>query len=646
MWGILAVESRGQGPGPAADTLGQEYTDARLGLRLSLPAGFRIEPYPSSPPDGVLLNQLRQLAGDNAARASVVARIRQPTAPRSVLSVLHLPGDSLNWLAAGFRAWRPGRYYRSSTVPPLRQELACALPGGGWLYLRAELPREPADRSDLNFSRLGRTLEILYGSRIFPALALLPDPLLRTPASFARYADSLVRHTPGGNPLPALAALEEGRRAAGASLITPAESQANPALTPYQSRFGPRLPADFWYLGDAVDKVESWTNAPAQRWLFSETNLDFISLPTPEYGGDAAYACTSGAVYSAREALADIRQRARGKQVVLFNENVYRPQHRTLLALALPDLYAQGFRYLAVETLNGTDADLNRRAYPGLPQHEFAPDYQFANLIRTARRLGFTLLGFADTTQPAGFQQTMPQGISEAFDKASWARRYQPIRKLRRVLDTLPPQARVVVLAPGLQTLWEADSYGRKTAVRLLDGWGGKAVLTIDQLHIEQDVCVRFGVLPPLQLPPPWQPLDSLARPDIARTLYVRYPAIDGPGLSPARPLTDAADLTVYNRLDAQRLPLPYPAAINARLIVFDLSPYRATSATGRRVLQLYLLSELSGPHPDQVPPVFTHEIGPLAGPLTLRLCPGRYRYLIRSSGPATEVQADLTVPE
>lgn len=168
-------------------------------------------------------------------------------------------------------------------------------------------------------------------------------------------------------------------------------------------------------------------------------------------------------------------------------------------------------------------------------------------------------------------------------------------------------------------------------------------MLAIDQLHVEQDVCVSFGQL---RLPPRWQRLDSLPRPDIVRTVYVRYPAVDRPGLLPARPLAPTADLTVYNRLDAGRLPLPYPAARNARAVVLDLAPYRPSSRTGRRVLQLYLLAELTGLHPEQVPPVYTHEIGPSAGLLTLRLCPGTYRYVIRATAAEAEVQAELSVME
>lgn len=494
-----------------------------------------------------------------------------------------------------------------------------------------------------NTPELGRTLAVLYGSRIFPSLTLAPGAALLNPRHFARYADSLVRYTPGGNPLPALAALGEARHGAGASLITPAEYAADPALPRSQHRFG-RLPDPaLWYLGDAVDKLESWTNAPAQRGLYSESGLDYISFPEPLYSGDQVYGCSAGAVYSAHEALPDILRRVRGKQAVLFNENVYRPQHRTLLALALPALYAEGFRYLAVSSLNGADAGLNKRPYPSLQRHEFASDYQFANLIRTARQLGFTLIGFADTTQPAGILQTMPLGVSAALDKAYWERRRQPTNKLRPALDALPPAARVVVLAPGQEALWNTDGAERRTAVRLLNGWGGRAVLAIDQLHVEQDVCVSFRQL---RLPPRWQRLDSLRRPDIARTVYVRYPGVDRPGLLPARPLAPTADLTVYNRLDAGRLPLPYPAARNARAFVLDLAPYRSSSRTGRRVLQLYLLAELTGLHPEQVPPVYTHEIGPSAGLLTLRLCPGTYRYVIRATAAEAEVQAELSVME
>jgi hypothetical protein len=633
---LLLLPGRAAAQVPPPDTLAVLVREPRLGLQLSVPASFVVDPRRGGPPDPDLSARLTQLLGSGAtATASVVLELTQRTAPRSTLTVVHIPAPAAPaWLRWGFEVWRPGRFYRGSTSPPLTQELACALPGGGWLYLRAQVPASAYGTNLAAYPRLARTLHILYGSRIFPALRLAGLPRPGSAVQLARYADSLAHHTPGGNPLPALGAVREARHAAGASFSTPAEVAANATLDPYQLPRSSRVMADLWYLGDAFDKLESWTHAPAQRWLYTESALDFLALPEPEYGTDESIACQADAVYSSTPWLPELLARARGKRAVLVNENVYRPHHRTLLALALPGLYAQGFRYLAIRSLTaGSSADL---PYPALADHEFAPDYQFANLVRSSRRLGFTLIGYADTTLPTGFRQNWPQGISAALDQARWTEQYRFVSPLRPALDALPAGAKVVVLAPGLEPRREPTVAEGPAPV--LAGWGGRSVLVVEQLQAPADRCLDFAAL---QLPRPSVRLDSLPRPDVARVVYVQYPSLDRPGLTPPRPLTPTADLSIYNRLDAARLPLPYPYATTARSVRLALP---AATGPGRRVLQLYLAVELEGPAPGQVPPVFTQEIGPAARSLPLLLCPGRYRYVLRTSDSAADTWTDLRV--
>ena len=205
----------------------------------------------------------------------------------------------------------------------------------------------------------------------------------------------------------------------------------------------------------------------------------------------------------------------------------------------------------------------------------------------------------------------------------------------------MPTGAKVVVLAPGLEPRREPTPGapdGRPGTVPLLGGWGGPAVLVVDQLQVAGDRCLNFGAL---GLTQPYAPSDSLTRPDLARVMYVQYPALGHAGLTPRRPLPGMADLTLYNRLDAARLPLPYPYAPDARSIRLALP---AAPGPGRRVLQLYLAAELEGPAPEQVPPVFTQEIGPAARTLPLRLCPGRYRYILRTAAPTADTWTELRV--
>lgn len=97
-----------------------------------------------------------------------------------------------------------------------------------------------------------------------------------------------------------------------------------------------------------------------------------------------------------------IVQRAAKEQVIIINEAHHQPLHRTFVTSLLKDLYAQGFRYLGLETLGYRDSMLNQLKYPLQESGYYSKEPQFGNLIREALRLGFTLFSYETNEEVNG----------------------------------------------------------------------------------------------------------------------------------------------------------------------------------------------------------------------------------------------------
>lgn len=104
-------------------------------------------------------------------------------------------------------------------------------------------------------------------------------------------------------------------------------------------------------------------------------------------------------------------------QVVMINERHHAAADRLLTLRLLPLLYARGYRYLAAETLDHADDSLNARPYPVVASGFYSNEPVFAEVLREARRLGFTLVPYeirddqrgADTTRTPQQQRDFAQ---------------------------------------------------------------------------------------------------------------------------------------------------------------------------------------------------------------------------------------------
>lgn len=157
--------------------------------------------------------------------------------------------------------------------------------------------------------------------------------------------------------------------------------------------------------------------------------------------------------------------RTAAAQIVMFNENHVQPKGRYWLGSLLPDLYQQGFRYLALEALRG-DTLVQKWGYPTLSSGFYLREPHLANLVREAVALGFTVVSYDALS--ATREQDQAQNI------------------VRRTLQQ-DPHAKVVVLA-GIGHINEDTTYTKAMAawIRTLSGIDPLTVnqTTLDELTI------------------------------------------------------------------------------------------------------------------------------------------------------------------
>lgn len=103
-----------------------------------------------------------------------------------------------------------------------------------------------------------------------------------------------------------------------------------------------------------------------------------------------------------------IINRSQTEQITIINEAHHNPRHRVFVQHLLLGMYENGYRYLGIEALSpnfsdatvmGNDTLLNERAYPLNSQYTgyYTREPQFANMIRAALEIGFTVFAYERT---------------------------------------------------------------------------------------------------------------------------------------------------------------------------------------------------------------------------------------------------------
>lgn len=192
--------------------------------------------------------------------------------------------------------------------------------------------------------------------------------------------------------------------------------------------------------------------------------------------------------YTARPALAAIAELAKNYQLVFLNEAHNVPLTRTLTVQLLPLLRAQGFNYFAVETLYQTDKGLAARGYPTADSGFYTAEPISAEMVRTALKLGFHVIGY------------------EALSNATGdAREAEQAHNIYRDVFQRDPHARLVVEA-GYAHIQQSGAFlgGESMAQHLhrlsgIDGLAVEQTMLIPHPHVDDDHPLYTAIVQQLQ---------------------------------------------------------------------------------------------------------------------------------------------------
>jgi hypothetical protein len=148
--------------------------------------------------------------------------------------------------------------------------------------------------------------------------------------------------------------------------------------------------------------------------------MDSYSIGQPPQEGDSPSPLTD-AGYAAHPALDAIPELARGYRIVLFNEAHNIPLTRSLTVQLLSKLRQEGFNYFAAETLYESDTALQSRGYPIDASGFYTREPVYAEMVRTALKLGFKVIAYEATTNAGGSdarETTQARNINEQVFKS------------------------------------------------------------------------------------------------------------------------------------------------------------------------------------------------------------------------------------
>jgi len=176
--------------------------------------------------------------------------------------------------------------------------------------------------------------------------------------------------------------------------------------------------------------------------------------------------------WQARPALEAIPELASKYQLVYLNEAHNIPLTRTLTVQLLSKLRQEGFEYFAVETVYQSDTKLQSRGYPISSSGFYTEEPISAEMVRTALKLGFKVVGY--------------EALSEATGDA---REAEQARNINNEIFKKHPHARVVVEA-GYAHIQKAGEFlgGHSMAEHLFKLTG------IDGLSVEQTILIPHPV--------------------------------------------------------------------------------------------------------------------------------------------------------
>jgi len=176
--------------------------------------------------------------------------------------------------------------------------------------------------------------------------------------------------------------------------------------------------------------------------------------------------------YTSKPALDEIVELAKGRKAVFFNEAHNVPLTRTLTLELLSRLRAEGYNYFAAETVYSSDTELQSRGYPNEKSGFYTMEPISAEMVRTALKLGFKVVGYESEKEGNGD-----------------VREYDQAKNLYERTFKKDPGARVVVNA-GYAHIQENGKYlgGMSMAQHF------RKLSSIDPLTVEQTMLIEHPV--------------------------------------------------------------------------------------------------------------------------------------------------------
>jgi len=185
------------------------------------------------------------------------------------------------------------------------------------------------------------------------------------------------------------------------------------------------------------------------------------------------------------EGFSATRKLAQGKRLVFLNEAHHMSRHRAFLEALLPDLWKMGYRYLAVEALNEeTIESLAENGTLPLTRNVYLHDPQFANLLRTAHALGFTLIAYEQT------REQMEECANCTSSESRLKRDKDQSRNLYNKTFAKDTEARVVAYG-GFKHIYKCERVGENENVRKNAGWFLNKKLDGNMVSVDQTE-IRF----------------------------------------------------------------------------------------------------------------------------------------------------------
>ena len=182
--------------------------------------------------------------------------------------------------------------------------------------------------------------------------------------------------------------------------------------------------------------------------------------------------------FKAKNAIPYILDRAKNHRIVVTNERHHASSDRLLPLHLLESLYDQGFRYLAVETLSN-DHTINKLGYATLYDGYYSNDVVYAQLLRSARELGFEIVAYERERDQVALEDP-----ENPINRSSERDRLQAKNIISRIFDK-DPDAKVLIHC-GYGHVNE-EMLSRSTPMtRFLKDMTGRDPLSISQVNFSE----------------------------------------------------------------------------------------------------------------------------------------------------------------